>query len=252
MKSLVFADSGVGESLVNWLLEHHREDLACIVTTSDNSIAAAAREGGVPNLVYKTEREFIAAWKVLGSEADYGFLLWWPNIVRADTLAIPRFGFVNTHPSFLPHNRGKHYNFWAIVEEAPFGVSLHYVEEGIDCGAIVAQQRIDYSWEDTGGTLYEKAQDAICNLFRSTYPNLRQGRFKGAPQDLSKGSFHWGKELEEASLIDLVKTYTAKELLNLLRARTFKGKPACRFREGDEEFEVRVTISKVNKTKSST
>jgi methionyl-tRNA formyltransferase len=233
------------------LLDHHREDLACVVTTSNNSILAAARERGVPNLVYKTEQEFIEVWKALGIEADYGFLLWWPNIVRSDTLAIPRFGFVNTHPSFLPHNRGKHYNFWAIVEEAPFGVSLHYVEEGIDCGAIIAQKRIEYDWQDTGGSLYDKAQDATCSLFRSTYPHLQKGCFKGTPQDFSKGSFHWGKELEEASLIDLDKTYTARELLNLIRARTFKGKPACRFREGDEEFEVRLAISKVNKMKSS-
>jgi methionyl-tRNA formyltransferase len=251
MKSLVFADSAVGEELVRWLLEHYKGDLACVVTTTDNLIAAAAREGGVQNLVYKTEQSFIEAWKASGCEADYGFLLWWPNIIHTETLAIPLYGFVNTHPSLLPHNRGKHYNFWALVEEAPFGVSLHYVEQGIDCGAIVAQQRVEYDWQDTGGTLYDKAQEAMCNLFRSTYQHFRQGRVEGTPQDLSKGSFHWGKELEEASLINLSKNYTAKSLLNLMRARTFNGKPACRFREGNEEFEVRVQISKVNKTNSS-
>jgi methionyl-tRNA formyltransferase len=247
MKSLVMADNSVGEKIVKWLLQHHKDDLACIVTTSENAIFYAARSAGIPCHVYKDEDRFLSYWHELKEAVDYGFLLWWPHILRPAILDLAINGFINTHPSMLPHNRGKHYNFWAIVEEAPFGVSLHFVQKGIDCGDVVAQERIAYGWEDTGGSLYEKSQVAICELFKKTYPLVRSGKYHRMPQDLEKGSFHWGKELEPASRVELDRTYTAKRLLNLFRARTFEGKPACRFNDGGCEFEVRVNIRRVEK-----
>ena len=49
------------------------------------------------------------------------------------------------------------------------------------------------------------------------------------------------------SEIDLGKKYKAKDLLNLLRARTFSGKPSCWFRDEDNKYEVRIKIKKINK-----
>jgi hypothetical protein len=45
-------------------------------------------------------------------------------------------------------------------------------------------------------------------------------------------------------LIDLEKTYTARDLLNLLRARTFPGYRACTFSDGEASYEVRVEIKR--------
>ena len=138
---------------------------------------------------------------------------------------LPLHGFVNTHPSLLPHNRGKHSNFWALVEQAPFGVSLHFVDAGIDSGPIIAQQAISYSWEDTGETLYFKAQEAMIGLFAKVYPELRQLRINARAQDLSLGSFHWGADMDQKCEIALDSTYTARELLNLLRGPTAGARP---------------------------
>jgi len=153
-------------------------------------------------------------------------------------------GFINTHSSLLPYNRGKHYNFWALVEQCPFGVSLHMVEEGIDCGAIVAQKRIEYTWEDTGKTLYSKAILGMNELFIESYSYLRDMNFDTKVQDLSKGSFHLSSELKDASLISLDTHTTPRDLLNLLRARTFDGHPACSFFDQGVEYEVTVQIKK--------
>ena len=154
-------------------------------------------------------------------------------------------GFVNTHPSLLPHNRGKHYNFWAIVEQAPFGVTLHRVDAGVDSGAIVSQLPIDYDWCDTGETLYYKAQAAMLQLLTITYPSLRNGQFSSIPQNVNAGSFHRASEIESASMIDLEKNYLARNLLNLIRARTFEGHPGCWFTDGGSRYEISITIKKV-------
>lgn len=176
-----------------------------------------------------------------------GVMAWWPKILKRPLLDAPKYGFVNTHPSLLPHNRGKHYNFWALVEQAPFGVTLHRVDSGIDSGDIVAQTRISYDWCDSGGSLYFKAQAAMVSLFCQTYPRLRTGNFEARPQDPKMGSFHHSSEIDMASRIDLDARYQGRELLNLLRARTFEGYPGCWFEEAGDRYEVSVSIRKVNK-----
>ena len=176
--------------------------------------------------------------------SEIGFLLWWPKIISQRLISSLRFGFINTHPSLLPHNRGKHYNFWALVEQSPFGVSLHFVESGIDSGDLVAQKSISYTWEDTAETLYQLAVAGMKELFFESYPLIRKGEISAWSQDLSLGSFHYASELEVASLIDLDQPTTARQLLNQLRARTFKGHPACSFCEDGVQYEVRIEITK--------
>lgn len=244
MTLLLLADQRVGLDISRWLLRHHRDDVALVVTTADNEIAAAAREAGVPWLVFASPAQVRDWCDKAGIRPDLGVLAWWPTVIRRPLLDLPAHGFVNTHPSLLPHNRGKHYSFWALVEQAPFGVSLHMVTEAVDEGDIIAQLPIAYDWEDTGASLYANAQAAIVELFIATYPTLRAGVIPRTPQDLSRGSAHRAHEMDAVSVIDLDREYRARDLLNLLRARTFPGHPACSFRDEGEEYEVRIDITR--------
>lgn len=244
MKLVLFADNKVGLEIFNYLVSFFPEDLATVVVTSDHSpICIEAISKNIPVEVFnKNQNNF----GIQENKYDLGILAWWPNIIKEPILNIAKFGFINFHPSYLPFNRGKHYNFWALVEQCPFGVSLHKVDKGIDTGDIISQQLISYDWEDNGETLYIKAQEEIVGLFKSTYPTIRNGNFDTTPQDLTVGSFHLASELDNASRIYLDEKYSARELLNLLRARTFKGHPSCWFEEIDgQKYEVRVQINKI-------
>lgn len=243
MNNLLFADGKVGLEICQWALTEYRQDFCAVVTTGDLHIHAVADAAGVPCVKYVDESELIRWVRQNNLNVDWGFLVWWPSIIRPALIELPQNGFINTHPSLLPYNRGKHYNFWALVERAPFGVSLHFVEPGIDCGDVVAQLPIPYGWEDNGETLYQKAVLAMVELFKESYPMIRVGNISRSPQNIDQGSFHFAKELDEASRIELDKNYTASSLLNLLRARTFQGHPACWFEDGDGSvYEVRVEI----------
>lgn len=245
MKLLLLADQKVGSEIARYLIEHFPQDLALVVTIAENDIFHESRKQKIPVQVFNTNEALVA--QLLNTQIDLGVLAWWPKILKAQLFGLPRLGFINTHPSLLPYNRGKHYNFWAIVEEAPFGVSLHCADDGIDSGDIVAQDRITYDWCDTGGSLYEKAQEAMVSLFRSTYPNLRQGKFPRYPQESNSGSFHRASELEPASHLQLEASYRGRDILNLLRARTFPGYPGCWFEESGERYEVRIEIRRAEK-----
>ncbi len=242
MKLVLLADGDVGLGIANYLLAGYLQDLVLVVTTEKNDIYRAAESKGVQVQVFESMQQVMEG---LQDGCDLGVLAWWPKIVKSPLLDLPTRGFVNTHPSLLPYNRGKHYNFWALVEQAPFGVTLHKVDASVDTGAIIAQQPIPYDWCDNGGTLYFKAQAAMLDLFQRTYPVLRMGSFESTPQDLGSGSFHHSSEIEKASQIDLDRTYSARDLLNLLRARTFEGYPGCWFEDAGVRYEISINVRKI-------
>ena len=244
MKSILMADQSVGFEIAQWLLSEYRQDISLVVTTSENKILDLAKQLNVDYLVFESTNQVYTAMKESNIDFDIGFLVWWPKIIKQPLLNMPRYGFINTHPSFLPHNRGKHYNFWALVEQSPFGVSLHFVEDGVDNGDIVAQDLISYDWEDNGESLYNKAQNAMVNLFKKAYPKILNLGFARQKQDVNSGSFHLANEINKASQINLDDTYKARDLLNLLRARTFPSYPACWFKDGVNEYEVRIEIKR--------
>jgi methionyl-tRNA formyltransferase len=243
MKLLLMYDAQVGCFIAEWLLENYPGDIGAVVALNENAVCGGARSKGIHSFLFESETRLLSDLSNL-APFDLGILAWWPKLISPAVIALASGGFINTHPSLLPYNRGKHYNFWALVEQVPFGVSLHFVDEGIDSGDIVAQLPITYDWEDTGETLYVKATQAMVKLFKLAYPQIHNGSYQRVPQDLNGGSLHYAKELDIVSKIDLNKNYNARELINLLRARTFFGYPSCHFEENGVTYEISVNIKR--------
>lgn len=244
MKIVLFADAIMGMNITRYLADQFPQDLSLVVTIKENKISDLAQDIGIPTCVFDSEQSIVPR---LPDDLDLGILAWWPKILKKPLIETPHQGFINTHPSLLPYGRGKHPNFWALVEESPFGVTLHRVDAGVDTGEIVAQQEITSEWGDDGESLYMKAQDAMLDLFRNTYPALRTGMIQAIPQNNDEGSSHHSSEIEVASHIDLEGMYKARDILNLLRARTFEGHPGCWFEDNNERYEISIEIRKVKK-----
>ncbi len=236
------ADGIVGFKIAQYLSKQYPGDLFLIVTIKKNNIYKFFKKNGFNVLAFESEE--IILKKLNHKEVDLGILAWWPNIIRSPLIDYPKQGFLNTHPSFLPYNRGKHFSFWAIVEQAPFGVSIHCVSNNIDSGDIIAQKEINYNWCDNGESLYYKSQEEMLNLFIKTYPSLHMGCLSKKKQDMSKGSYHLSCEIEEASKINLDDLYTGRDILNKLRARTFSGHPSCWFEDENIVYDVSIEINK--------
>lgn len=240
----LFAHADVGERFLAHLARRYPQDIALVVVQEGGGAAKLAQEHGLPVHVDAGGPPDDALRDAL-ARCTVGLLCWWPRLLPPELLQLPRHGFVNTHPSLLPHNRGKHPNFWSIVERRPFGVTLHEVTAGVDAGAVIAHKPLAVGWEDTGATLHERARTAMFELLVETYPNLRTGAWTSSPQRLEQGSFHLARELDPASVIDLDRHYSARDLLNLLRARTYQGHPACRFEDDGTAYEVRIDIKRI-------
>jgi methionyl-tRNA formyltransferase len=173
---------------------------------------------------------------------DVVILAWWPTILKGPMLELGQRYMLNFHPSLLPYCRGKDPNFWALKLGQPFGVTIHHVTSGIDSGDIAFQREIPYTWEDTGETLYRKAMAGILGLFRESYPRIAAFDIPRIGQHADLG-YHKRSELDPQSEITLDGMYSGRDLLNLLRARTFSPHPASWFVDGGKRYQVRVEIT---------
>lgn len=251
-KIAVFAHDVVGLETVKFLLEEYPEHIACICVTDESSVVGAhlTKAGFSPEriLLYDDVKAGCDGWELYSRGIEYIILAWWPYIIPKRIISVPRKGTLNFHPAYLPYNAGAHSSFWNIVEEAPFGVTIHFVDEDIDHGDIVFQRRIASSWEDTGRTLYDKARETAIHLFQESYPLIIGGDYEREKQDFSKRSFHYKKEMSDLINLDLNETYRLRDILNILRAKTFPGArdgyEGCRFCDCGEEYEITVKITR--------
>ncbi|MFC1884988.1 formyltransferase family protein [Thermodesulfobacteriota bacterium] len=97
---------------------------------------------------------------------------------------------VNLHISLLPWNRGADPNLWSFLQDTPKGVTIHYIDEGIDTGDIIAQEECHFDMENnTLATTYKKLNLRILSLFESWCSRILEGKAPRIRQK-SEGTYH--------------------------------------------------------------
>ncbi len=127
------------------------------------------------------------------SSADYIVSYGYRHILKNDVLVPFERRIVNLHISLLPWNRGADPNLWSFLEDTPKGVTIHYIDAGIDTGDIIAQREVPYEKEDTLRTAYDRLSRAIIRLFEEVWPSLRGREAQSVPQPHG-GSFHRSRD----------------------------------------------------------
>lgn len=164
-------------------------------------------------------------------------------ILSPELLEIPPRGAINLHPAYLPYNKGANPNVWSIIDETPAGATIHYMDEGVDTGSIIARKRVDSDYSDTGKTLYEKLETASIKLFKETWISIKKENFS-IIKPKEEGTMHYVKDLTSLDMIDLDKKYKALDLINILRARTFPPFKSAFFLIGGKKYYIEVKIIK--------
>jgi len=72
------------------------------------------------------------------------------SILRKPILEAAECGIINLHPGLAPQYRGRYGAYWPVYNGEPelVGVTVHFVDSGIDTGAILAQGHVEYNWDD--------------------------------------------------------------------------------------------------------
>lgn len=110
-------------------------------------------------------------------------------IVMQDILQALNHNVVNIHNSYLPWNRGADPNVWSIVDDTPRGVTLHYMDTGLDKGSIIAQRLVGRETGETLRSSYEKLDKTAKELFQEAFAYYKDwSQMKKLPLD--KGTYH--------------------------------------------------------------
>lgn len=136
---------------------------------------------------------------------------------------------INFHPGLLPYNRGMYPHIWPLVDGSPAGVTIHYIDAGIDTGRIIGQERIKVTPTMIASDLEKLTQEKIFNLFKRLWPKIKKG-IKGKKQK-GKGSFHLAKEIRTIQEFD-------RDVIMRLRACTFRDRSYGYFYESGEKIYV--------------
>ncbi len=133
------------------------------------------------------EQEFIESLRKLNPDvivvSAYG------QILPKDILFLPKYGCINIHASLLPAYRGAAPINWAIINGEPFtGITIMQMDEGMDTGAILLQERTPIDPHDTAGTLTEKMSQLGARMITSALPLLESGKLKPVEQNGSKAT----------------------------------------------------------------
>ncbi len=111
--------------------------------------------------------------------------------IPRDILDIPRLGCLNVHPSLLPANRGPEPLFWTFREgNQRSGVTIHLMDEGMDSGAIVAQDVIEIPDGISYSELEELSSELGGKLLAKSVWDMYNGEAVLAIQDETKSSYH--------------------------------------------------------------
>ncbi|MFZ2088732.1 MAG: methionyl-tRNA formyltransferase [Desulfobaccales bacterium] len=86
---------------------------------------------------------------------DLAVLAFVTEIVPGKVLAVPKTGSICYHPSILPKYRGASAINWAVINGEPkTGLSIFWVDAGIDTGDILLQKEVEVGPEETTGEVY--------------------------------------------------------------------------------------------------
>jgi methionyl-tRNA formyltransferase len=123
------------------------------------------------------------------------------KILPPQILHLPPMGCVNVHASLLPFYRGAAPIQWAVINgETESGVTTMLMDEGVDTGDILLQERTPIPEEETSGELYDRLSRMGAALLVETLEQLKEGRIRPVPQ---KGESCYAPMLSrEVSVVD--------------------------------------------------
>jgi methionyl-tRNA formyltransferase len=247
MRVVFMGNNRVGLALLRWLVERGRPPVGLVVHPPARSkfrdeMIEAVAPFDVP--VWNADRlktpELLAELRAVKPDLIVSVLFGY--ILPKPVIDLPRAGAINLHNGYLPYNAGSFANVWSIVERTPAGATLHYMDEGIDTGDIIARREAPVTPDDTGDSIYRKIEDAQIALFQETWDAILDGTAGRTKQDMALRTYHRLADAEKIDKIDLERSYRARELIDILRARTFPPYRGAYFDEAGRRYYISIAI----------
>ena len=215
MRIILIGQAAFAEKTLEKLLDKGEEILAVyclpdIPGGKPDPVKQKALQLGIPVRQHISFKAPEVREEFLALNADLAILAFVAYIVPQQVFSVPRLGSICFHPSLLPKYRGANALNWALIKgESVTGLTLFWVDKGIDTGPILLQKEVKVEPDDTTGSLYfnkifplgiEAISEAVDLIKAGNPPRIVQDESK-ATYDPPCGDEHakvdWSKPAQE-------------------------------------------------------
>ncbi len=192
-----------------------------------------AQENGIE--VFQPEKLKTEAIEKVFEELDPNLIVVvaYGKILPASIINFPKYGCINVHGSLLPKYRGAAPIQWSIISgDVEAGVTTMFMDEGLDTGDILLQDKIFINGDETSGELKERLSEIGAKLLIKTIKDLESGNLSrikqnddeatlSPPLDKITGDIDWNKSAQE--IHNLIRGANPWPIAHtLLRGKNFK------------------------------
>ena len=159
------------------------------------------------------------------------------QIFKKETIEIPKFKTINCHAGKLPFYRGRNILNWALInDEKEFGITVHYIDEGVDTGDIILQRTYPISDLDSYSTLLETAYQECASILYASIKLIQQDKVQPISQkSIHPVGFYCGKRGPGDEIINWHQS--SRELFNFIRSICAPG-PICTTYFNNQEVKI--------------
>lgn len=221
MRIVLMGQGLSGERCLETLIAARKAPVALVVPGNRSGdkvepIKERARRHHIPTLRPRNANhpDFVRALRDLAP--DLIVAASFTQVFSKEIVFLPRLGCINVHGALLPQYRGLHAHNWAIINgEAETGATIHYIDEGVDTGDIIAQGRVAITDEDDAVTLRDAVTRQAAGLLLEAISQIEQGAVARIEQDEAVARY-WPRRKPEDGRIDWQRS--ARQIFNLVRA----------------------------------
>jgi methionyl-tRNA formyltransferase len=202
MRIILVGQAAFGKDCLEALLEQG-ENVVGVVTIPDepgdkrpNPVKELAVEKNIPVLQpegrspHRLKHPSVLPW-LKDLKPDLLALVFVTDFMPYEAIKLATLGGINYHPSLLPKYRGGSAINWAVIGgEKETGVTIHFIDEGVDTGDIILQEQVTVEANDSVGSVYfKKLYPLGIRLVKDAVRLIREGKAPRTPQDHSQSSF---------------------------------------------------------------
>jgi methionyl-tRNA formyltransferase len=213
MRILFIGTGGIGVPVLQSLLQSGEHQVIGVVTQPDkpagrkmeltpSPIKHEALLHGLPVLQPVRMRAPEAVAEIQATGAEVIVVMAYGQILPAGVLNVPSIACLNLHASLLPRHRGAAPIQAAILDgDVETGITVMYMDAGLDTGDILLEKRIPIHERETGGSLHDRLAEISPAALSEALTLLKQGSAPRTPQD-SAGATYAAKLTRESGIID--------------------------------------------------
>jgi methionyl-tRNA formyltransferase len=218
MRIIVVGQGPFGEKVLQGLVQKG-ENVVGVFSPPDKrgeAMKELAARSGIPlfrPIQMKDPRVYDGYMKL---RPDLVLLAYVTDIISERWLSVPSIGTICYHPSLLPRHRGASAINWAIIQgETRTGLTIFWVDKGIDMGPILLQKEVEIGPEDTAGSLYFNHLFPLgVGAMADAVELIKRGKASRLPQIESEATYEPPCDDRVAS-VDFEKSI--KDIYNLIR-----------------------------------